>query len=91
MQKLFNKAIQDFLDDRYDEAVSLEESPQYQKADREIDQLHDEIKALLSEEAQKILLKLDDRHNDRMTAAGNAAYQKGFAEGIQFIIHVLIS
>ena len=91
MEKPFTKELRDFLIDRCDGIIFSEMAPQYQKADREIDQLYDEIKPLLSDEVQKMLAKLDDRYNDRMGAAENAAYQKGFAECLQFILYLLIS
>lgn len=90
MVKLFTKALQEFLINRCGEIVFSEVSPQYQTADREINQLCDEIKSLLSEESQKLLLNLNDRHNDRMTAAVNMAYQKGFAECLQLILYLTI-
>jgi len=90
MVKLFTKALQEFLINRCGEIVFSEVSPQYQTADREINQLGDEIKSLLSEESQKLLLNLNDRHNDRMAAAVNAAYEKGFAECLQWIIYLSV-
>ena len=90
MSKPFTKALQEFLINRCGEIVFSEVSPQYQTAECEINQLCEEIEPLLSEEARKLLLKLYDRHNDRMTAAVNAAYQKGFAECLQLILFLSI-
>lgn len=91
MEKPFINAIQEFLADRCDDAADYKGSPRYQTAEREIDQLYDKIKPLLSEAGREMLLKLDDRHNDLVSAVGNVAYQKGFAEAIQLILYLLIS
>jgi len=91
MEKPLIKELQEFLIARCDEININEGSPQFKQADAEVDRLYDELKALLSEESQKILLRFNDRHCERMAAAANAVYQKGFAEGLQFIVYLLIS
>lgn len=91
MEKPFTKELQEFLIARCDEINIEEVSSQFKQADSEADRLYAELKALLSEEGQKMLLRFNDRHCDRMAAAANAVYQKGFAEGLQFIVYLLIS
>ena len=47
------------------------------------------LKTLLSEENQMILLRFNDRSIDKMAAAANTAYMRGFAECLQVILYLL--
>jgi hypothetical protein len=92
MPEPFLKELQDFLINRCDDILeSTEISPAFQQAEAEIDKLSEQLKPLLNEEGEKILLDLYMQHNYRMTEAAAAGYQKGFAEGIKFILYLSIS
>jgi len=90
MEKPFTKELNEFLVDRCDEIDYSQASPQFKQADGEAERLFGEIKLKLSEEDKAKFLRLDDLHNYRLAAAANAAFQKGFTEGLQFIMYLLI-
>lgn len=91
MKQPFDKEITDFLIDRCDELDYVKLSPQYKKAEEETEELAKKIRDLLPESERLTLSRLEDRHGDRMTAAGNVAYQAGFSAGIKFLFLMLVN
>ena len=87
---LFSKAVTDFLEDRIDNIDFREASLDYKKTDEKADNLYEQIKLLLDDKGQKLLLNLDTENNALITKAAEIGYQKGFTEGIKFIIYNLI-
>jgi hypothetical protein len=88
MENPFTEEFQAFLIDRIHSADLSAVSPQYRKTANEIAKFSNSIKPLLSEEARKILTKLDDAQGNQLTIATELAYQKGFAEGVKLILYL---
>jgi hypothetical protein len=82
----FPKSFRDFLIDRINHFDFAEKSEEYQAFDREIHHLHEQIIPLLDEKGCVLLNKLDDQCCLQMGKVAQIAYQKGFAEAIQFLL-----
>lgn len=86
----FIKSLHELLEDRADSIDFSKVSLDYKKSEERIEKLYEQIKPLLNENGENLLLKYEAEHNGRMTKAAEISYQKGFAEGIKLIIYSLI-
>jgi hypothetical protein len=91
LEKALTQDIQEFFDSRYGEMlVSDEVSQDFKEADEQSKKLSEKLKQLLNEEGKEILQNLTIQHGIKAIEAAATGYQKGFAEGVKFILYLSI-
>jgi hypothetical protein len=94
----FTKAVKDFLEDRIDSIIFEEASREYALQNKKVDEIVKPLQSLPETvetkagpvNVRKLLMNLSDETGGLRTIASEIAYQKGFSEGIKFIIYSLI-
>jgi hypothetical protein len=94
----FTKAVKDFLEDRIGIEKFEEVSQEYALRNRKVSEIEKYLQSLPETvetkngpvNIKKLLIKIGDENAGLVTIASEIAYQKGFSEGIKFIIYSLI-
>jgi hypothetical protein len=91
LERALTQDIQEFFDNRYGEILVGDDVPQdFKEADKQSKKLSEKLKQLLNEEGIEILQNLNIQHGIKTVEAVAVGYQKGFAEGVKFILYLSI-
>ena len=72
--------------DAYEEATAHESDEELRKQDREILQLQEKLRNLLSEDSQDLFVRYEAMLNSRMTSELDHAYLVGYQTAIRFLL-----
>lgn len=98
VKNLFTKALKEFLEDRIDSVIFEEVSREYALKNQKVNEIEKSLQSLLemadtpngTANVKKLFMDLRNGNGDLTGLASEIAYQKGFSEGIKFIIYSLI-
>ena len=94
----FTKALKEFLEDRIDSVIFEEVSREYALKNQKVNEIEKSLQSLIETadttnetvNVKKLFIDLSDGNGDLIGIASEIAYQKGFSEGIKFVIYSLI-
>lgn len=82
--KEFDEHFGNYINSRICNILPQENSEEYQKADREADQILEQLQAALPVELRHLLNDLEEKHTYMTSCAEEIMFKVGFLDGILF-------